>query len=181
MANHPRLSDEELILSFYGWKPPTSPDVIARAFINPRENLHILAKFRAPDDITREPAYFIVSKTFYRGKTYGYINVSKITSVGSGTYTVTFDEAELSGTSAANIDERELARSPGLISAKGKATSQAVWPCRELIHSGSSTSPKCTSDFNLIRNDKRICERRSIFDDRNAKPHMAMPAAAARR
>jgi hypothetical protein len=118
----PGLSDEDLILNFYGWKPPTSPDVIASSFISPRESLHILAKFTAPDDITREPAYFIVSKTFYRGKTYGYINVSKITSVGSGAYTVTFDN-RIAGTSAANIEESGRA---WLISARGKAIFQAV-------------------------------------------------------
>lgn len=118
----PGLSDEDLILNFYGWKPPTSPDAIASAFINPRENLHIVAKFKAPDDITREPAYFIVSQTLYPGETYGYINISKITSVGSGTYTVTFDK-RIAGTSPAKIEESGRA---WLISARGKAISQAV-------------------------------------------------------
>ena len=118
----PGLSDEDLILNFYGWKPPTSAEVIAKAFINPRENLHILVKFTAPDDITREPAYFIVSETLYPGETHGYVNISKITSVGSGTYTVTFAK-KIAGTSTANIEERGRA---WLISAEGEAISQAV-------------------------------------------------------
>jgi hypothetical protein len=118
----PGLSDEDLILNFYGWKPPTSPEAIARAFINPRENLHILGKFTAPDDITRGPAYFIVSETLYPGETYGYVNITKISSVGSGTYAVTFAK-RIAGTSTANIEERGRA---WLISAEGKAISQAV-------------------------------------------------------
>ena len=116
------LSEEDLILNFYGWKPPMSPEAIARAFISPRKSLHILGKFTAPDDLTRVPAYFIVSQTLYPGKTYGYVNISKITSVGSGTYTVTFDK-RIAGTSAASIEESGRA---WLISAKGKAISQAV-------------------------------------------------------
>ena len=118
----PGLSNEDLILNFYGWKPPTSPEVIAGAFINPRENLHILYKFTAPDDVTRVPAYFIASEALYPGETYGYVNITKITSVGSGTYAVTFAK-RIAGTSTANIEESGRA---WLISTEGKAISQAV-------------------------------------------------------
>jgi len=57
----PALSDEDLIFNFYSWKPATSSEAIAQAFVRPRENQHVLAKFEAPDGITKAPAYFIVS------------------------------------------------------------------------------------------------------------------------
>jgi hypothetical protein len=101
----PALSEEDLIFNFYGWKPASSPEAVADAFTSPRENLLILGQFEAPDDITKAPAYFIVSETLYPGETYGYVNISKISSVGSGAYTVTFAK-KITGTSTANIAEK---------------------------------------------------------------------------
>ena len=118
----PALSDEDLIFNFYGWKPATSPEAIAKAFISPRENLHILGKFEAPDDITKAPAYFIVSETLYPQETYGYVNISKISSVGSGAYTVTLAK-KFTGTSTANIEEKGRV---WLISEEGKAITRVV-------------------------------------------------------
>jgi len=83
-------SDENLLLNFYGWNPPVRPEEIANAFVAPRKDLHILGKFAAPDRITKTRAYFIVSETLYPGEEYGYLNLTKITSVGSSAYTVTF-------------------------------------------------------------------------------------------
>jgi hypothetical protein len=118
----PGLSEEDLIFNFYGWKPATSPEAIAKAFISPRENLHILGKFEAPDDITKAPAYFIVSETLYPGETYGYLNISKISSVGSGAYTVTLAK-KITGTSTANIAEEGRV---WFISEEGKAITRVV-------------------------------------------------------
>lgn len=95
-------TDEELIFNFYGWNPPTSAASIASAFINRNDNVRILGKFEAPDDLTRQPAYFIVSETLYPGETYGFLNISKISSVGTGAYTVTFCK-KISG---GNIEEK---------------------------------------------------------------------------
>jgi hypothetical protein len=72
------LSEEDLIFNFYGWNPATSPEAVAKAFVLPRENLRILGSFEAPDDITKARAYFVISETLYQGKTYGYVNISKI-------------------------------------------------------------------------------------------------------
>jgi hypothetical protein len=116
------LSEEDLIFNFYGWKPATSPKVIANAFIRPRENLHILGRFEAPDEITKAPTYFIVSETLYPGETYGYVNISKISSVGSGAYTVTLAK-KITGASASNIGEKGKA---WYISAEGAALDRVV-------------------------------------------------------
>ena len=97
-------SEESLLFNFYGWNPPVSPEVIANAFVTPREDLHILGKFGAPDEITKARAYFIVSETLYPGEKYGYLNISKITSVGGSTYTVTFTKV-ITGKSTKKIAE----------------------------------------------------------------------------
>jgi len=118
----PEVSDEDLIFNFYSWKPATSPEAIANAFVSPRENLHILGEFEAPDDITKAPAYFIVSETLYPGETYGYVNISKISSVGSGAYTVTLAK-KITGTSTADIGEKGRV---WFISEEGKAITDVV-------------------------------------------------------
>jgi hypothetical protein len=88
----PGQTEEELIFNFYGWKAATSPMQIAEAYIGRRDNVKILGKFQAPDDVTKLPAYFIVSETLYPGEPGGFVNISKITSVGTGTYAVTFSK-----------------------------------------------------------------------------------------
>jgi hypothetical protein len=88
----PEIPEEELIFNFYGWDPATSADAIAKAFINRGDSVKILAKFAAPDDLTRTLAYTIVSETPHPGRSYSYVNVTKITSAGSGTYAVTFSK-----------------------------------------------------------------------------------------
>jgi hypothetical protein len=96
----PALSNEDLIFNFYG--PGRSPEGIAEAFIRPRPDLTILGQFQAPDEITKQPAYFTVSETLYPGEKYGYINLSKISSTASGTYTVTLAK-KITGTTTENI------------------------------------------------------------------------------
>lgn len=100
----PAHSEEDLIFNFYGWKPATSPEEITKAFLSPRENLRVLGSFEAPDDITKAPAYFVISETLYQGETYGYVNISKITSVGLGAYTVTLAK-KITGASGSDIGE----------------------------------------------------------------------------
>ena len=88
----PGQTEKELIFNFYGWNPATFPKQIAEAYIGRRDNVKILGKFQAPDDVTKLPAYFIVSETLYPGEPGGFVNISKITSVGSGAYAVTFSK-----------------------------------------------------------------------------------------
>jgi hypothetical protein len=82
--------DDSLIFNFYGWEPPSSPESVAETFIAPRQGLKIIWKFQAPDDVTKAPAFFIVSETDRSEKGYGYVNLSKITSAGTSAYTVTY-------------------------------------------------------------------------------------------
>lgn len=118
----PPLSEANLIFNFYGWKPATSAEAIANAFVHPREDLLVLGKFQAPDDVTKAPAYFIVSEGLYPEETYGWVNISKITSVGTGAYTVTFAK-KITGTAVADISEKGKA---WFVSQEGKAISGAV-------------------------------------------------------
>jgi hypothetical protein len=118
----PEFADQDLILNFYGWNPATSPEAIAKAFIQPREGLNILGDFEAPDDLTKAPAFFIVSETIYPGDKYGFVNLSKMSSVGNGAYAVTLTK-KITGKSVAEIDEKGRA---WVISADGKASFDAV-------------------------------------------------------
>ena len=112
------LSDEDLIFNFYGWNPSTSPEGIAQALLKPRENLNIIWKFEAPDDLTKAPAYFFISETQYPGEMFGYVNITKISSTGGGAYAVTLDK-KITGTSVVDIDKKCKA---WLISEEGKAS-----------------------------------------------------------
>jgi hypothetical protein len=118
----PATSEEDLIFNFYGWRPAISPEVIAKAFIVPRENLRTLGGFEAPDDITKAPAFFVISETLYQGETYGYVNITKISSVGSGAYTVTLAK-KVTGASASEIGEKGKA---WWSSAEGTALTRVV-------------------------------------------------------
>jgi hypothetical protein len=115
------LSEEDLILNFYGWPGPT-PDTIVQAFVRPRQDLRVIGKFEAPDDLTKAPAFFIVSQTLYADETYGYVNSSKITSVGNGTYTVTLAK-KINGNSIADIESKGKA---WFLGEEGQATSRAI-------------------------------------------------------
>jgi hypothetical protein len=117
----PALSVEDLIFNFYQ-SPGTSPESIANAFVRPRPNIEVLGKFEAPDDLTKRPAFFIVSETLYSGQNCGYVNISKISSVGSGAYTVTLAR-KITGTSTADIKQKGKV---WLLSAEGKADSRTL-------------------------------------------------------
>jgi hypothetical protein len=80
----------EILLNFYGWHPATDPKDIAEAYIAPRPNIRILGKFQAPDDLTKRPAFFILSESIYPGEPDAFVNISEITSLGTGAYAVTF-------------------------------------------------------------------------------------------
>lgn len=116
-----QLSDADLIFNFYGWPGP-SPDIVANAFVRPRQDIHVIGQFEAPDDLTKAPAYFIVSQTLYSDETYGYVNISKITSVGNGTFTVTLAK-KIAGSSTADIDRKGKA---WILSDEGKAASRSI-------------------------------------------------------
>ena len=120
-ARRPELSETDLIFNFYGWAGP-SPESIAQAFIRPRQNLVILERFEAPDDLTKKAAFFIVSQTLYSDENYGYVNITKITSVGSGSYAVTLAKKINGG----SIAETERKGKLWFLSDEGKATSRGV-------------------------------------------------------
>jgi hypothetical protein len=121
-GKQPDLAEEELIFNFYGWTPSTSPESVAQAFLNRRDNVQILFWFKAPDDITKSLAYFICSETTYAGQPYGYANISKITSVGDGAYTVTFSK-KVSSTSSADVEHEVKS---WVLSEEGRAIAPAI-------------------------------------------------------
>lgn len=100
----PALSVEDLIFNFYR-SPGVTPEGMANAFASPRPHFKVLGEFQAPDELTKRPAFFIVSQTLYSDESYGYVDVSKITSVGARTYTVTFAK-KITGTSMADIEQK---------------------------------------------------------------------------
>ena len=112
-------SEEELIFNFYGWEPAISPSSVAKAFVNRRDNVQILGKFEALDEVTKAPAYYIVSESLYPADREAYVNISKISSVGSGAYTVTFSK-KITGP---QLDEEGKA---WYLSPEGQAISRAV-------------------------------------------------------
>jgi hypothetical protein len=116
-----QLSEADLIFNFYGWPGP-SPDTVAKAFVRPRQDIQVIGQFEAPDDLTKEPAYFIVSQTLYPDETYGYVNISKIASIGNGTYTVTLAK-KIRGSSAPDIEHNCKA---WFLSDEGKAASRSL-------------------------------------------------------
>lgn len=100
----PGLSAESLTFNFYE-SPGTTPESVAAAFVRSRRNLKIVGKFEAPDELAKKPAFFILSETLYPDETYGYVNYSKISSVGRGAYTVTLSR-KISGTSTSDIRQK---------------------------------------------------------------------------
>jgi hypothetical protein len=88
----PESPDEEIILNFYGWAPAVSSQSIAEAFLSRRDNVRVIYKFQAPDESTKEPAYFVVSQTNYAGRSYGFVNITKISSVAGGAYAATYSK-----------------------------------------------------------------------------------------
>jgi hypothetical protein len=81
---------DELILNFYSWKPASAPADVAAAFVAPRENMQIIWKFAAPDDVTKELSYFVVLLNTPPGKSYGYLNVTKIGPVAGSAFAATY-------------------------------------------------------------------------------------------
>jgi len=117
------ISDEDLVFNFYYWKPPPSAEAIARAFIHQNQNFHIIWKFEAPDEVTKARAFFIwFMQLPSAGQTEGSIGLSKISSVGSRAYTVTWMRY-VRGVSAAQMDEMTKR---WLLSEDGKAMALAV-------------------------------------------------------
>lgn len=115
------LSQDDLIFNFYGWPGP-SPQTVAEAFVRPRQDLYIIGRFEAPDDVTKNGAFFIVSQTLYEGEKYGYVNISKITSVENGTFTVTFAH-RIAGTSKLDVERKGR---EWFVSDEGKAARRSL-------------------------------------------------------
>jgi hypothetical protein len=118
----PDLSNEDLIFNFYGWSPGTSSDKIAHRFLARHDNVQILGNMVAPDEVTKVPSYFIISETQFPGEPYVYLNISKISSVGTSAFTVTFSK-KVAGSSSAGADQNARA---WFVSEEGKSTMQEV-------------------------------------------------------
>lgn len=114
--------NKELIFNFYGWDPPISPHSIVQAWLNRGDNVHTIWKFEAPDDITKDPAYIVVSETIYPSQPFGYINLTKISSIGTGAYAVTFSKKVI-GSDSAEIEKNIKI---WLLSEEGRTTSRAI-------------------------------------------------------
>lgn len=99
----PDLADRGLIINFYNWNPPSSAADIAQALGENRGSTTSIYKFQAPDEITKLPAYFIVSEAIHADRGYGYANISKVSPLGSGAYAVTYDQ-KISGKNALEIE-----------------------------------------------------------------------------
>jgi len=97
----PGTGEQGVIFNFYGWDPPVSPESIAEAYVD--KNPTIL-KFQAPDDVTKATAYFIYSENFHVDKHYGYANITKISSIGTSTYAVSYGR-RIQGQDETEIDK----------------------------------------------------------------------------
>ena len=102
-AGEPTNPDHGLIFNFYGWNANASARSVAEAWMNRTDGVRTIFKFQAPDEVTRLPAFFIVSETMHADRGYGYVNISKIASAGSGAYAVTYDR-RFAGNTPAEVD-----------------------------------------------------------------------------
>jgi len=100
---YPERSEENLIFNFYARGPGTSVESIAAAILTPRDNLKIIDHFKASDDAAKVPIYFILSEPVYPEQKYGFANISKISSAGSGLYILTLTK-KFTGSKTAEID-----------------------------------------------------------------------------
>jgi hypothetical protein len=98
------LHPDELIFSFYGSKPPTSPESVVQAFVKKNDHVQILGQLQVADEVTKSPAYIILSETRYKGDPFALVTVSKTTSLGRSAYTVTFSK-RISGISNADLEK----------------------------------------------------------------------------
>ena len=118
--------DESLRFNFYGWNPRTAPEAIAKGFSAQGKNLHVYGTYTAPDSLTGQPAHFVIAETLttnsVSGEISGYVNISKITAIGTGAWAVTFSR-KISGTSAAEIEEKGRVWS---VSADGQAILEGI-------------------------------------------------------
>jgi hypothetical protein len=87
----PGSGSDGMILNFYGWDHSIDPQAIAQEWVRHAGEKQVIFKFQAPDDVTHQPAFFIVAEAMHLDRGYGYLDISKITSAGNGTYAVTYD------------------------------------------------------------------------------------------
>ncbi|OHA18890.1 MAG: hypothetical protein A2836_00680 [Candidatus Taylorbacteria bacterium RIFCSPHIGHO2_01_FULL_45_63] len=128
------VADEEISLNFYlqgVWADEEfSSSDFANQFVNgSQENGdNILTHFEAPDPTTRDPAFFIVSSAVYPEDGYGYVFLSKITSIGSDTYSVLFAK-KLIGTKDLNdkISKWAVENGAPYLTAVGNINPDSSW------------------------------------------------------
>jgi len=87
--------DEELIFNFYLqniWANQviTAKDIAATYVQN--SGTSIIYKFTAPDTITKNTAYFILSDVLYPQQNYAYAYITKISSIQSSAFAVTYSK-----------------------------------------------------------------------------------------
>jgi hypothetical protein len=118
----PERPDEELVFNFYGWDTARSPSSVTEDLLHRTDNVQVMGNFATPDGVTMARAYVILSETMYPGEPYGYVNVTKITSVGSGAFAVTFSK-KIPGNTKTEIDNRVKS---WLLSEGGRTTETGI-------------------------------------------------------
>jgi hypothetical protein len=84
--------EEEFILNFYLnsiWTNEVTPEKVADTFVKGNNNI-VGIPFIAPDEVTKNPAYFIICVTKREG--YSYINMTKISSVKTSAFAITYSK-----------------------------------------------------------------------------------------
>jgi hypothetical protein len=97
--------DEELIFNFYlqnvwATSTVTAEEVATTLVQNSAETIDY--KFTAPDSATKLPDYFVYSDITYPQQNYGYIYITKISTIQNSAFSVTY--AKKITDSAANLD-----------------------------------------------------------------------------
>lgn len=91
--------DEEIILNFYLHDVWTSKKFTAQSVaqniadsFSQYSNSTLINKFTAPDDITKKPAYFIISDTIHPDQNYAYVYIMKISSIENDVFSVAYSK-----------------------------------------------------------------------------------------
>lgn len=92
-------SDEEIILNFYLHDVWTSKKFTAQSVaqniadsFSQYNNSTLINKFTALDNITKKPAYFIVSDTVQPDQKYAYVYIMKVSSIENDVFSVTYSK-----------------------------------------------------------------------------------------
>jgi curved DNA-binding protein CbpA len=87
--------DEELVFNFYlqnVWVPTPFTAQSVAIFLAKSEAGNIIYQFTAPDTITKQPDYFIYFDVTNPGQDYGYLYITKISSIQNSVFSVTYSK-----------------------------------------------------------------------------------------